>query len=128
MCLSQLCLTGRDADAATQAVDQPMASYRHQPGSERPLRVVSMADGVNGHQYILHSVLDLISGEAAAAGESPQLGGYRLQENEIGSRVAFLSALQQRRPVVTSRLITARRPPRLFIERRASGSIPDRVS
>ena len=76
-----------------------------------------MTDGVNGQQHILHSILDLIGGEVATAGESPQIGCDRLEENVIGPLVAFLATRHQRRPVVTSRLIPGCRLPRLFIGR-----------
>jgi len=60
---------------------------------------------MNSQQDILHPILDLISTEAAATGESSQIGGDRLEERKIGALVATLAARHQRRPIVGRRPI-----------------------
>src|SRR5229473_3850108 len=99
VCLDQLRLTSRDAISSAGTVGQAMACDRHQPRRDGTFRIVSVADGMNSQQDILHPILDLISTEAAATGESSQIGGYRLEERKIGTLVATLAARHQRRPI-----------------------------
>src|SRR5215831_18236971 len=57
----QLRLAEPEAAAPAQAVDEPVACDRQQPGREGTPGIVALPDRVNGQQDVLDPVLDLIA-------------------------------------------------------------------
>jgi len=82
-----------------EPIDDTPVGNRQKPRSEWTSGIVSMANHVNCHQYILHSVFRVARLLEAAPRNRTDIGRQIFKQGSVGTAVAILRARHELRPV-----------------------------